>query len=187
MPTDPSTISRAVQALQQGGVIAYPTESVFGLGCDPDDAAAVERILALKQRPVEKGLILIASDISQLEKYLLPLDDATRQRVLSSWPGPHTWLWPVKEGVSSLIRGRHPTLAVRVSAHPVVRQLCEGFGKAIVSTSANPAEQAAARSAGEVRAYFNDKLDFILDGEVGQSLQPTEIRDAITNQVIRSA
>jgi len=180
-------ISLAVEALNHQGVIAYPTESVFGLGCDPDDDRAIQKILELKIRPMEKGLILVASDFSQLENYLLPLEKNIQQRIFDSWPGPFTWLWPVKEGVSEFIRGRHNTLAVRVSAHPVVKQLCDAYGKAIISTSANPADLPPARIADEVRDYFNDKLDFIVDAEVGASAQPTEIRDALTNKLIRPA
>lgn len=180
-----SQLHQAVTVLKNRGVIAYPTESVYGLGCDPDDAKAVEKILELKKRPREKGLIVIAADFSQLEKYLLPIDEEIRQRVFATWPGPFTWLWPVKETVSPLVRGQHKTLAVRVSAHPLVKQLCEDFGKAMISTSANPADQPPARTADEVRSYFDDKLDFILDAPVGLSAQPTEIRDVLTNQVIR--
>lgn len=178
-------IRQAVDALQAGGVIAYPTESVFGLGCDPDNPAAVQRILELKQRPVDKGLILIASSFQQLEKYLLPLGDELEQAVFASWPGPHTWVWPVKDGVSRLLCGQYASLAVRVSAHPVVRVLCDTWGRAIVSTSANPLGQTPARNFTEVRQYFDDKLDVIIEAEVGDSLQPTEIRDAVTNKLIR--
>ena len=180
-------LTQAVAVVRQGGVIGYPTESVYGLGCDPDNEKAVEKILSLKARPKEKGLILIAASFSQLEKYLLPVDDEIKQRVFASWPGPYTWLWPVKDDVSELVRGQHQTLAVRVSAHTVVKQLCETLGTAIISTSANPADQPPARSADEVRGYFDDKLDFIIDAETGDSAQPTEIRDALTNQVIRPA
>lgn len=183
--TDNKQIEQAVKTLQRGGIIAYPTESVYGLGCDPDDTQAVRRILALKQRPVDKGLILVASGFQQLERYLQPLEDDIRQRVFASWPGPYTWLWPVKNEVSELLRGQHQTLAVRISAHPVVKALCDLYGKAIVSTSANPADKPPAYSAEEVQAYFADKLDFIIDAEIGGSPQPTEIRDALTNRVIR--
>lgn len=178
-------IPLAVSALQQGGVIAYPTESVFGLGCDPDNDLAVQRILELKQRPVEKGLILVASSFEQLEKYLQTVEPEVQQRVFARWPGPVTWVWPVKVSISPLLRGQYTTLAVRVSAHPVVQALCTAYGKAIISTSANPADKPPARNVGEVRGYFGDKLDFIIDAELGASAQPTEIRDAITNNVIR--
>ncbi len=180
-------IARAVNALQHGGVIAYPTESVFGLGCDPDNPAAVRRILELKHRPAEKGLILIAASFPPLQKYLLPLGDDLQQRVFATWPGPYTWLWPVQDGVSSLLRGQYASLAVRVSAHPVVVALCDAWGGAIVSTSANPLGLPPARNAVEVREYFDDKLDVIIEAEVGGSAQPTEIRDAVTNRIIRPA
>ena len=180
-------ITQAVNAVQHGGVIAYPSESVFGLGCDPDDPDAVQRILDLKQRPVEKGLILVASSFRQIENYLKPLEHEIQQRVFATWPGPHTWLWPVKDNVSRLLCGQHTTLAVRVSAYPVVRSLCDALGKAMVSTSANPADFPPARNVTEVRHYFNEKLDYIIDAEAGKSTQPTEIRDAMTNKVIRSA
>lgn len=178
-------ISKAVNVLQHGGVIAYPTEAVFGLGCDPDNTGAVQRLLDYKQRPADKGLILVSSSFGQLEKYLQPLEAGVQQRVFATWPGPYTWLWPAKENVSRLLRGRHATLAVRVSAHPVVRALCDAFGGAIVSTSANPANRPPARNVAEVRTYFNDKLDYIIDAELGAHAQPTEIRDVLTNKVIR--
>jgi len=180
-------IELAVQALQRGGVIAYPTESVFGLGCDPDNKAAIRKLLEVKQRPLEKGLILVASSFQQLEKYLQPLEQENQQRVFASWPGPYTWLWPARHEVTELLRGQHQSLAVRVSVHPVVQALCDAYGKAIVSTSANPADRTPARNIAEVRQYFNDKLDYIIDAEVGESDQPTEIRDALSNAVIRPA
>lgn len=180
-------ITQAVNAVQHGGVIAYPTEAVFGLGCDPDNSEALRRILELKQRPVEKGLILVASSFRQLESYLKPLEHDIQQRVFATWPGPYTWLWPVQDGVSSLLAGQYSTLAVRVSAHPTVTALCDAWGKAIVSTSANPADQPPARTATEVRQYFNDKLDYIIDAKVGKSTQPTEIRDVMTNKIVRPA
>ncbi|MDH5778230.1 MAG: Sua5/YciO/YrdC/YwlC family protein, partial [Gammaproteobacteria bacterium] len=107
--------------------------------------------------------------------------------VLASWPGPYTWLWPVKDEVSELVCGQHPTLAVRVSAHPVVQELCQAYGKAIISTSANPAGVDPARNADEVKSYFQDQLDYIIDAPVGASAQPTEIRDVMSNKVIRPA
>src|SRR6218665_315978 len=95
MPT-PLSINEAAIRLKSGGVIAYPTEAVWGLGCDPFDETAVMRLLAIKQRPVDKGLILIAADLAQLQPLLdLPAMPETRlAEVLASWPGPHTWVLP---------------------------------------------------------------------------------------------
>lgn len=180
-------IEQAVTILKQGGVIAYPTEAVYGLGCDPHQLEAVQRILELKQRPTEKGLILVAADIAQLEEWLLPLGDDIRQRILASWPGPVTWLCPAPSEVSTLLRGKHTSLAVRVSDHPQVQALCRAFGGAIVSTSANISDQPAALNAQEVKTIFGSRVDLVLEGELGKSERPTEIRDALTNAIIRPA
>jgi len=136
---DRFALRRAARMLTAGGVIAYPTEAVYGLGCDPLDAQAVTRLLAIKRRPVEKGLILIASRFDQLGPYVQPLTAAIRQRLDESWPGPNTWLLPADPATPRWIRGDHRTIAVRVTAHPLAAALCEAFGGAIVSTSANPA------------------------------------------------
>lgn len=184
MHTSPA-IKDAVLALQRGGVIAYPTEAVFGLGCDPSSEPAVRRILALKNRPVSQGLILVASHFHQLEEYLALVPPDRLQRALDTWPGPYTWLIPARKRVPRWLRGDHATLAVRVSAHPVVRALCDALGMPIVSTSANPSGQPPARTAEEVRRYFGDALDVIVPGEVGGRAAPTEIRDLMTGEVVR--
>jgi L-threonylcarbamoyladenylate synthase len=180
-----SELHRAVEALQRGGVIAYPTEAVYGLGCDPHNAAAVMRLLALKRRSVHKGLILIASDLRQLKSYLAPVDASLWQRAMSTWPGPVSWLFPARKNVPAFLRGEHATLAVRVTAHSQARMLCEAFGGALVSTSANLAGQAPARSADEVREQFPTGIDYILPGEVNRQAKPSEIRDVQTGEILR--
>jgi L-threonylcarbamoyladenylate synthase len=185
MPDD--QIQHAVEVLKRGGVIAYPTEAVFGLGCDPLNADAVKRILHIKGRDAEKGLILIAADYQQLKPFITSLDQETEKTLLASWPGPVTWLIPANQSVSQSLRGSHSTLAVRVSDHPLVQELCRAFGGAIVSTSANPAGKEPARTARQVKDYFKDQLDAIVEGQTGGLDKPTEIRDAITGEVIRSA
>lgn len=180
-------IRKAVAAMAKGGVIAYPTEAVYGLGCDPQNSHAAHQILHIKLREESKGLILIASDISQLEAFVdfdsLP---ATRRREIeASWPGPVTWLIPVHDDVPHWLTGDHDTLAVRVTAHPVARALCEAAGHAIISTSANVSGRPAARSAMRVRTNFAHQLDYILGGSPGKRRKPSEIRDARTGEVIR--
>ena len=181
-------IEQAAQVLRTGGVIAYATEAVFGLGCDPQNAEAVEQLLKLKRRPPQKGLILIAANEQQLCPYLaLPLiTDAMWQRVRATWPGPVTWLLPAAPQISPLLRGEHASLAVRVSAHSQVRELCEAFAGALVSTSANRSEQAPAKSVDEVTAQFDAQLDLILIGQTGGAAKPSEIRDARTGNIIRA-
>ncbi len=133
------SIDEAAPLLQRGGLLAYPTEAVWGLGCDPDNEAAVLRLLQLKQRPVEKGLILVAAHLDPLRRWLdLPaLPPERLARVAASWPGPHTWVMPAAAGAPAWITGGRDSIAVRISAHPVVVALCEAFGGVVVSTSAN--------------------------------------------------
>ena len=180
-------ITEAVTALKAGGVIAYPTEAVYGLGCDPHDENALQGILDIKQREAEKGLILIAASFEQLLPYIQPLEKQIEQTLKASWPGPVTWIVDVKDEVSTNLRGKHNSLAVRVSDHPVVIELCNAFGGAIVSTSANPAGEAPAKTAQQVKEYFNDTLDYIVDAPTGGRDKPSEIRDARSNEIIRPA
>lgn len=180
-------IDSIVSVLRRGGVIAYPTEAVYGLGCNPLQAESITKLLALKQRPADKGLILIAASEQQLHPYL-DLDQISEpmwQAVRASWPGHVTWLLPASDSVSCLLRGEHTTLAVRVSAHPLVQALCSAFGGPLVSTSANLAGQPPARTADEVVQQFNDKLDAILIGDTGGAVRPSEIRDAMTGKILR--
>lgn len=183
------SLRQAVQSLRQGGVIAYATEAVFGLGCDPDDEQAVRRLLAIKQRPLEKGLILIAADWAQLAPYV----DAGRlpperlQAVLASWPGPFTWIMPVRLSTPRWLTGQFDSLAVRVSAHPQVQALCRAFGKPLVSTSANLSGQPPCRSDDEVRRQLTGRLDYVLPGRVGGRNNPSEIREALSGRLIRPA
>lgn len=183
----PWQLRQAVRALNLGGIIAYPTEAVYGLGCNPLDAEAVLRLLELKQRPMDKGLILIASSIEQLEPYLLPLDAALEAKVRAEWPGPVTWLLPCRDETPRWIRGEHSTLAVRVTAHPVAAALCEGFGGAIISTSANISTRPPARNALTVQRVFGGSIDHIVHAPLGGRSKPTEIRDASSGRIVRSA
>lgn len=183
-------LDQAVEVLQQGGVIAYPTEAVYGLGCDPENLSAVKKILQLKQRKKEKGLILVASSFDQFKNYIQPLESSIEKKLLASWKNKSkaiTWLVPVNKETSEYLRGQFDTLAVRVSHHPVVKELCEIFGGAIVSTSANIAAQKEARTAEQVKKIFADKIDFIVDGETDINAETSEIRDALTDEVMRSA
>ena len=182
-------LDQAVICLRQGGVIAYATESVFGLGCDPDNRTSVERLLRIKQRPVEKGLILVAAEIQQLEPYLnlALVPDARMADVLASWPGPHTWVIPASERAPRWITGAFDSIAVRISAHPQVRALCQYWGKPLVSTSANLSGQAPCRTDVDTLSFLGEQLDYVLPGVVGGALNPSQIRDAISGNVLRPA
>ena len=177
-------IRMASHALRQGKLLAYPTEAVYGLGCDPLNEMAVMTLLALKQRPVHKGLILIASDLSQLLPFIEP-DPEMLNRIIPSWPGPVTWVIPAQSWVPVYLKGTHQSLAVRVSAHPLVQQLCANYGGAIVSTSANISNQAPARSAFAVRKNLPSNDIFILPGATARHDQPTAIYNAQNGDCLR--
>jgi L-threonylcarbamoyladenylate synthase len=179
------TVRQGAQCLVEGGVIAYPTEAVYGLGCDPDNEAAVRRILQLKSRPESAGLILIADRLERFAPYIEAVSSELKERARATWPGPVTWLFPRAPAVPDWLAGAHPTIALRITAHPVCRALCEAFGGPVVSTSANPGGAEPARSAAQVAAYFGDALCGTVDGALGEQSQPSEIRDLETGRVIR--
>ncbi len=186
MNLDHRLISEAAQQLSKGGVVAYPTEAVWGLGCDPFNEEAVHKILHLKEREVEKGLIIVAANTDQISTLLAPLTQEKLNLLEETWPGPVTWLIPDNENqFPSWVKGQFASVAVRVSAHPIVRSLCESFGKPIISTSANKAGEPEIRSRLRIDEVFSDKLDYVLDGELGDSDQPSQIRDLLTGASLR--
>lgn len=178
-------IEQAARVADAGGIIAYPTEAVYGLGCNPLDATAVLRLLMLKQRKLEHGLILVAADKAQLNDFVEFPGDNGGDQIDRSWPGPVTWLLPAQDWVPYWLTGAHDTLAVRVSNHPLVQALCNSFGGPLVSTSANRHGHPPARSALQVRRLFRQGIDYILTGETGTLENPTEIRHALTGEVVR--
>lgn len=181
-------INAARQALLEG-VIAYPTEAVFGLGCDPTNDAAINKVLQLKQRPVEKGLILIAADYSQLLPFVddQAIGQDKRFTVFSHWPGPITLILPARKSVSHLLTGGRDTIAVRVTAFEPARELCRKLGTPLVSTSANPAGEEPARTAEQVRQYFGEQVNWIMEADVGGATAPSQIIDPFTNKIFRQS
>ena len=173
--------------MRQGGVVAYPTEAVWGLGCDPHNWRAVDTILALKQRAKSKGLILVAATIEQLTPYLTLISSEQRQVLEESWPSATTWLVPKNSAIPDWVCGEHSSVALRVSQHPYVYYLCEAFGGAIVSTSANPQGKPAPRQAWQVQRYFHcdTRLDNIATGSVGTNTRPSTIIDLVSREVVR--
>lgn len=181
-------LKQAAQIIHQGGVIAYPTEAVYGLGCDPKNGDAVAKILRMKRRPAAKGVILIASSIEQLEPYVAfsRLDKNTFELIKDSWPGPNTWLIPAKQKAPSWLRGQHQTLAVRITNHPTAKGLCDAVQGAIVSTSANISSHPPATNAKQCRLIFKQQLDHIVKGTADPEAKPSTIRDAISGHIIRA-
>lgn len=186
-----TAVAEAAECLKQGRVLAYPTEAVWGLGCDPLNQQAFLEILRLKQRPIEKGVILLAAHVSQVEYLLQSLSPQMQQTVSDSWTHRSpteraiTWLLPADQQVPAWIKGGHSKVAVRVTTHPLCVALCHAFNGCIVSTSANPAGDAPATSLQQAHQYFSDQLNY-LDGDLGLSQQASRIIDAETGVVIRA-
>ena len=174
-------LSHAAEVVHRGGIIAYATEYCFGLGCDPRNRGAVSRLMQMKRRPLSKGLILIAADVGQLKPYVVDIP----KKALATWPGPHTWLLNPREGTPYWLTGAHPRIAVRVTAHIQAAKLCKAARMALVSTSANRANQHPARSYREVLRRLGADVDYVLPGMVGDLAAPTPIRDAVTGKLVR--
>lgn len=184
------SLAHAAEVIRSGGVVAYPTEACFGLGCDPRNVAAVRRILRIKRRSPAKGLIVVADRLSRLRPYV---DFSAAGRPgphgfnswLDSWPGRHTWLLPAGKHASRWLRGGHRTLAVRVTAHRDAAGLCRLARTAVVSTSANRAGRRMLRDARAVWREFGDQVDVIVDGRIGNANAPSIIRHFATGEVVR--
>ncbi len=171
--------------LLQGGVIAYPTEYCFGLGCDPSNQNAVQRILDIKRRSVDQGLIMIAANLVQVNAYADVQASPLSEEILASWPGPFTWTLPTLENVPNWVKGKHDSIAMRVTAHKLSSQLCHKYGGAIISTSANRHAQPALLSAATVAHVMGEEVDYIIDASVGGAKQASQIKDGISGAILR--
>ena len=177
---------RALAAhLKRGGLIAYPTESCYGLGCDPRSRRAVQRILKLKQRPQRKGLILIAANYRQVARYLQPLTMEQQQRLKDDGARAITYLMPVKPSCPRWLRGAHDTLAVRLTAHPYAQQLCRSVNSALVSTSANRSGCKPTKTYAQCQRLFGRKV-WVLPGHVGKRKKPSTISTWANGKIVRS-
>ena len=204
-PMTTSSITQAASCVKAGQLLAYPTESVWGIGCDPYNEAAVQQILSIKQRPQAKGMIVITDSAERLALLLAPLDKAQRDRILASWQTDsehadpqykqaYTWLLPIPPAyantIPAWITGQHQTVAVRVIAHPMIRALCQQlvsehnpFGL-LVSTSCNPSGHNPAMTYGEAQQYFGEQISYLQAETLGYTL-PSQIREATTGLIVR--
>lgn len=185
MTTTSIAIEQAVCAIRAGGVIAYPTEAVWGLGCDPNNLVAVEKLLAIKQRSMAKGLILIAANIEQFRPFFGDMTAAQYQLLQDHWPSFTTFIVPASKQVPKWIRGEFSSIALRVSAHPLVQELCETFAGPLVSTSANLSGQPPAQSLEQVLNTLSPSLDFVLPGDLSGESKPSTIIDIHSGKVLR--
>jgi len=179
-------IDTAATIIKDGGVIAYPTEAVYGLGCDPSNQAALQRLLDIKKRSHDKGLILIASQPSQLAAFIHEPTAAITKLMDEHWPGPVTLVVQSQTTINPLLTGGRPTLAVRVSDHAGVQALCNACGHALVSTSANISGQEALRTQADVLSLLGSEIDAVVEGELGDLRKPTKIIEANTGKILRS-
>ena len=185
-PLATEDLQQAVACLNRGEIIAYPTEAVYGLGCNPFRLDAVARLLELKQRSLDKGLILVAATWDQVEMLVEPIPPPLLAQILNSWPGPTTWIFPASSHVPTWIRGQHQGVALRISNHPVVQELCLNYGGPIVSTSANYEGQPPLRDYLAVQMVFGKQVNFVVNGKVGEESKPTTIRDVGSGDIIRN-
>jgi len=170
--------------LKSGGVIAYPTESCYGLGCDPRNPRALKHLIRLKGRSAAKGLLLIADHLRRLQPFIRPLSASDREHIQRTWPGPVTWVVPASSGCPPLLTGGRATIAVRVTAHPVAAQLCRSLGMALVSTSANKSGKKPAKTAAECRRIFGARVR-VIAGRIGQRRHPSTLIDLATGTILR--
>lgn len=175
--------NHAADVLLGGGIIAYPTEGVFGLGCLPDDPGALQRLIDLKQRDAGKGLILIAARREQLDDWIALPEGASIPRPDPTHPV--TWIVPPGERVHPLLRGQHAGLAVRITSNPVAAAICDAVDSPITSTSANLSGRPTARNRFVLRRQFAQHVDYIVPGDCGPASGASEIRDLKTNQILR--
>lgn len=170
--------------LRRGGIIAYPTESCYGLGCDPRNPRALQRLIRLKGRSTARGMLLIADRFKRLKPFVHPLHAADLARMQHSWPGPVTWVVPASAACPPLLTGGRPTIAVRVTAHPVAAQLCRSLGMALVSTSANKSGKKPAKTAAECRRIFGARVR-VIAGRIGRHRRPSTLIDLATGNILR--
>ncbi len=181
----PWKLREAARCFRRGGILAYPTEAIYGLGCDPLNWHAVRRLLILKHRPIDKGLILIAANYEQLLPFIKPLSETRMKLVFESWPGPNTWLLPAADDLPYWLKGGHETLAARVTQHPIAAALSLACDSPLVSTSANISNRLPATNPTQVRDRLSRTADCIIHGPTGGEKAPSVIRDAATGMIIR--
>lgn len=177
--------NKAISSLNKGGVVLYPTESVYGLGASPDNEEAIKKIIKIKQRPPEKGFILIAAKVDMILPFIKKPNDTLWQKILNTWPGPVTWVFEKNDDALTLLSGKFNSLAIRVTEHPIAKKLSELFQKPLISTSANISGEPPVKTFAGLNPNLTDKVDCIIKGDCGNLAKPTPIFDALTGKQLR--
>lgn len=177
MMTRTADLERAVEALRGGSVVAYATDTLYGLAVDPRSAAAVARLFAVKGRAAGHAVPLIAADQVQVER-TAQLDPASRRLAEACWPGPLTLILPARPGLVADLLGADGTVAVRVPDSAAARGLAAGLGFCITSTSANLSGRAATASPGDVARELGERIDLLLDTGPSPGGPPSTLVDA---------
>lgn len=188
MNGEPDTAKHGTAALHaylaRGGVIAYPTESCFGLGCDPRHPGALKRLLRIKGRGASKGLLLLADRVERFRPFIRPLEPATLSHMKRLWPGPVSWIVPASTACPPLLTGQRETVAIRVTAHDAAARLCRRLGMALVSTSANKSGRQPAKTAAQCRRIFGARVR-VIEGRIGLRRRPSTLIDLATGKILR--
>ena len=165
-------------------IFAYPTEGVWGIGCNPFSEKAVKKLILLKKRPKNKGIIILGGSMEQLTPFTEHLDEKLKKRMYSKWPGPHTWLVSSSSRTPKWLLGPTGLIALRLSSHKTVIKLTETLGMPICSTSANLSGNEPAKDSNEIRTFFKDKV-LIIEGELGSLKKPTPVQDLESKEWLR--
>ena len=180
---DGTVLEEAATLIRAGGIVAVPTDTLYGLAADPFSAAVVERVFAVKGRSSERALPLIAADIEQIEKWLSPIPPAGRRLAAVYWPGPLTLLVARPAALPAAVTGGLEHVGVRVPAHAVARELCRACGRPLTATSANPSGAPASADPGEVARTLGEGIGLLLDAGPTRGGPPSTIVDVSGREV----
>ena len=163
-PCSMADLNRAVAVLTGGGVVAFPTETYYGLAVDPLNPLALNHLFALKQRDISKPILTLVDDRESLFSLVQDIPSPYEPLMKEFWPGPLTLIFQARLNLPTLLTAGTSTIGVRQSSHPFARQLLRAFGRPLTATSANISGRAAAVDAYEVKAQFGSRIDMVFDG-----------------------
>jgi len=175
-------VKKGISILEQGGIVAFPTDTVYGLGAHAANLQAVERVYLVKERPQSMALPLLLADISQISDVANHVPEVAWLLARTFLPGALTIVLHKSDLISDIITGGHKTIGVRIPAHPVPVALIKSIGAPVVGTSANLSGKPSALTADEVCSQFEDKIDWVIDGGRCQGGKESTIID-VTGEI----